>query len=274
MNSFRYVERALEFEINRQIHVLEEGGRVIQETLLWDANLGVASPMRTKEEAHDYRYFPDPDLVPVVVDEPWKATVRETLPELPAARRDRFIRELNLPKYDADLLTVEKPVADYFEATVGALANHTGKQPLDVAKVACNWVMTEVLRVVSEKKIDMASFPISPLRFATMIRLILDGTISGTIAKEVFEQMLSVPDEPAAIVQAKGLAQVSDVGLIEQAIQSTLADNQPQVEKYLKGNEKVFGFFVGETMKRLRGKGNPGIINDLIRKQLNALKTS
>jgi len=274
MNSFRYVERALEFEINRQIQLIEEGGRVVQETLLWDANLGVATPMRSKEEAHDYRYFPDPDLVPVLVNDAWIARIREGLPELPARRRDRFIQELGLPTYDADLLTTEKPVADYFEATVSALVTMTGKLALEVAKVAGNWVMTEVLRTMSEKKIDMTAFPIEPRRLAGMIQLILDGTISGTIAKELFEEMLRSPDEAEAIVRAKGLVQVSDTAVIEGAIDSILSAHKPQLEKYLKGNEKVFGFFVGETMKHLRGKGNPKIVNELLKKKLNALKTS
>jgi len=273
MNSFRYVERALEYEINRQIRVLEEGGKVVQETLLWDAALGVAVPMRSKEEAHDYRYFPDPDLVPVLVEEQRLEKVRSALPELPVERRDRYVSSLGLPRYDADVLTAEKPVADYFEATIDALSSREGDSKTLLAKPASNWVMTEVLRVVGERKIPIGELQVSPVRLAGMIRLIQDGTISGTIAKELFEEMLLSSDEPEDIVRKKGLVQVSDAGVLEGAIDEVLAGAGVQVTKYLGGNEKVFGFFVGETMKKLSGKGNPKTINDLLRKKLAEMKS-
>jgi aspartyl-tRNA(Asn)/glutamyl-tRNA(Gln) amidotransferase subunit B len=272
MNSFRYVERALEYEIDRQIRLIREGGTVRQETLLWDANLGVALPMRSKEEAHDYRYFPDPDLVPVLIDERWIERVRAGLPELPAPRRDRLVDDLGLPRYDADVLTAEKDLADYFEETLDSLVKLTGRQKQELAKPVSNWVMTEVLRVVGATKISIASFPISAGRLAAMIRLILDGTISGTIAKELFEQMLTDAGDPEAIVTSKGLVQVSDTQVLQETISAVLAASPEQVAKYLGGNEKVFGYLVGEAMKALRGKGNPRIINDLLRSMLNAMK--
>jgi aspartyl-tRNA(Asn)/glutamyl-tRNA(Gln) amidotransferase subunit B len=274
MNSFRYVERALEYEINRQIQLIEDGGRVVQETLLWDSGLGIAVPMRSKEEAHDYRYFPEPDLVPVLVDEAWVARIRASLPELPGQRRDRFISELGLPRYDADVLTSEKSIADYFENTLESLTESTRKSKHELAKSVSNWVMTEVLRVVSAKSGGMQEFPITPVKLAAMIALILDGTISGKIAKEVFEDMLTTDADPQGIVRRKRLVQVSDTDVIETAIEEVLESNSPQVEKFLKGNEKVFGFFVGETMKRLQGKGNPKLVNELLRKRLEALKAS
>jgi len=274
MNSFRNVERALEYEINRQIQLIEDGGAVVQQTLLWDANQDVAYPMRSKEEAHDYRYFPDPDLVPVYVDEQWIARVRATMPELPTQRRDRFVESLGLPRYDADVLTVEKGVADFFEGTLSALVDRTGKTAKEIAKPVSNWVMTDVLRVVSERKIGISQFPISPQNLAAMIGLIHDGTISGKIAKEVFEEMLNTNEHPMTIVERKGLIQVSDSSAIEKAIEETLRAHKPQVEKYLKGNEKVFGFFVGETMKILKGKGNPKVVNDLLQQRLDALKAA
>ena len=272
MNSFRYVERALEYEINRQIQLIIDGGTVRQETLLWDANLGVALAMRSKEEAHDYRYFPDPDLVPVLVDEKWIQRVRSGLPELPTPRRDRFVSSLGLPPYDADVLTAEKEIADYFEAALADLAKRTGKETRDLAKQVSNWVMTDVLRVISEKKLTMDAFPITPSRLAGMIRLIMDGTISGTIAKELFEQMLTLDDDPAEIVRSRGLVQVSDTGILEKAVDEILSASPEQVAKYLGGNEKVFGFLVGEAMKKLKGKGNPRVINDLLRSKLTALR--
>jgi len=264
MNSFRHVERALEFEIRRQIQILEEGGTIEQETLLWDASLGVVHPMRSKEEAHDYRYFPEPDLVPVVVDERWIADVQKSLPEHPTARRDRFIADYGLPKYDADILTSEKSYADYFEE---ALQHLDGKSHNN-AKSVSNWVMTEVLRVINEQKISIAEFQIPPVNLARLINLINDGTISGKMAKEVWEEMLTSREDPKAIVEKKGLVQISDVSAIEQVVDSILAKNRPQVEKYRAGNQKVLGFFVGEVMKATKGKANPAIVNEVLKRKL------
>jgi aspartyl-tRNA(Asn)/glutamyl-tRNA(Gln) amidotransferase subunit B len=267
MNSFRNVERALAFEIDRQIRVLEEGGSLEQETLLWDANRNVAYPMRSKEEAHDYRYFPDSDLVPVHVDEPWIRKVRASLPEHPTARRDRFIKEHHLPGYDADVLTSEKGYGDYFEAVVKAL----GSADPDDAKSASNWVMTEVLRVVAELKIEIGKFPISPARIASMIRLINDGTISSKIAKDVFAEMLQSADDPKKIVEKKGLVQLSDESAIRKVVDEIVDRNGLQVKKYHSGNLNVFGFFVGEVMKATRGKANPAIVNKVLKTKLESM---
>ena len=272
MNSFRNVERALEFEIQRQIDLVSTGGRVVQQTLLWDADAGCAYPMRSKEEAHDYRYFPDPDLVPVLVDQAWEQAVRDTLPELPVPRRDRYEHAFGLPRYDANVLTAERPVAEYFEQTLMALQTFRPGDGAALAKPVSNWVMTDVLRVVAEQKVDVASFPIAPVRLAAMIGLILDGTISGKIAKDVFEAMLTSPAEPQAIVRERGLVQVSDGGAITAIVEEVLAANAAQVQQYLGGNERVFGFFVGETMKRMQGKGNPKMVNEVLKAQLAARK--
>jgi aspartyl-tRNA(Asn)/glutamyl-tRNA(Gln) amidotransferase subunit B len=270
MNSFRNVERALAYEIDRQVGLLGDGGRIVQETLLWDADQNISLPMRSKEEAHDYRYFPDPDLVPVHVDEHWIKRLEASLPELPVPRRDRFMEEFGLPKYDADILTVEKGTADYFEGVLAELCQRLGKNPRELAKAASNWVMTEVLRVVSEQKIVMSDFPVPASYLGALIALVQDGTISGSVAKEVFARMLVSRDEPRAIVEQAGLAQVSDSGAIDAAVEAVLEANGPQVEKYLGGNAKIFGFFVGETMKLMKGKGNPKLVNESLKKKLDA----
>lgn len=266
MNSFRFVEKALEYEINRQIDVLERGERVVQETLLWDANEGIAVPMRSKEEAHDYRYFPEPDLVPVLVDERTIAAVRESLPEFPSVRRDRYVKELGLPKYDADILTEQRELADYFESVVAGLKKKTS----ETVKAASNWTMTEVLRVLNERHIRVGEFPIGPERLAGMINLIADGTISGKIAKDVFAEMLTDTASPKAIIEKKGLVQVSDIGAIEKTVDEVLANNAEQVAKYRSGKQQLFGFFVGETMKLMKGKANPGVVNEILRKKLSS----
>jgi aspartyl-tRNA(Asn)/glutamyl-tRNA(Gln) amidotransferase subunit B len=260
MNSFRNVERALEYEINRQIALVESGGRVVQETLYWDAGQGAAVAMRSKEEAHDYRYFPEPDLVPVRIPEAFTRRVRASLPELPVARRDRYEREFGLPRYDADVLTSEKAYADYFDAVVAALPAGA-----ESAKTAGNWVMTEVLRAAGERGIGVSGFPVPPTNLAAMIGLMRDGTISSKIAKEVFAEMLSTGEDPAAVVKRKGLVQISDEGAIRKAVEEVVARSGPQVEKYRAGNAGMLGYFVGEVMKATKGKANPGIVNDLLK---------
>jgi len=265
MNSFRNVERALDYEINRQIGLVEDGGTVVQETLLWDADKNVAVSMRSKEEAHDYRYFPDPDLVPVLVDEPWIARVRSSLPELPKERRDRFITVFALPKYDADILTIERSLADYYEKAVSGISQANAESCKNVS----NWVMTEVLRVVKEEHIAIDAFPVSPENLAAMITLIADGVISGKIAKEVFDEMLKTKEHPKAVVERKGLVQVTDAGAIEKIVDEVISKNPAQREQFRNGKTQVFGFFVGETMKATKGKANPKIVNDILKKKLS-----
>ena len=268
MNSFRFVEKAIEYEINRQVDLLESGEKVVQETLLWDSNKGIVVPMRSKEEAHDYRYFPDPDLVPVLVNEEWIARVKKILPEFPTARRDRFVNEYKLPKYDADILTTEKNLADYFENVV----NHLGQKNDASYKLASNWTMTDVLRVLKEQHLMLGDFPVAPHHLAEMINLIIDGTISGKIAKDVFEEMVKTKESPKAIVEKKGLMQVSDEGAIGKVLDVILANNKEQAEAYRVGKNQVFGFFVGETMKAMKGKANPKVVNEVLRKKLDIQK--
>ena len=269
LNSFRFVEKALEFEINRQIDVIETGEKVVQQTLLWDSGQGVAVSMRSKEEAHDYRYFPDPDLVPVLVNDEWIQGSAKTLPEDPTTRRDRFIADYKIPKYDADILTSEKALADYFEAVLESLRSKTD----GIFKLASNWTMGDVLRVVNTEKVDITRFPVKPENLGDMINLIADNTISGKIAKDVFEEMLKSHEPPKVIVERKGLVQVSDVSAIEQIIDDVLMKNKGQVVTYLGGKQQVFGFLVGETMKATKGKANPKIVNDLLKKKLDSMKS-
>ena len=264
MNSFRFVEKALQYEIDRQIALIESGGRVVQETLLWDSNKGAAIPMRSKEEAHDYRYFPEPDLVPVVVDKAWIASAEKGLPEFPTERRDRYVKELKLPKYDADILTAEKEIADYFEGVVDHLASKND----EAVKMASNWTMGDVMRVINERHIPLSEFPIAPPHLSELIDLIVKGTISGKIAKDVYEDMLSSREKPSAIVEKKGLLQISDTSAIEKIVDEILAKNAGEVEKYRAGKQQVFGFFVGETMKATKGKANPKVVNEILQRKL------
>ncbi len=267
MNSFRYVEKALDYEINRQIALCESGEKVVQETVLWDENKGITTPMRSKEEAHDYRYFPDPDLVPVVVDESWSEKIRTRLPELPAERRDRFVADYNLPKYDADVLTVSRELADYYEAAVQVLKSKNDRS----AKNVSNWVMGEVLRVANERAVSMSEFPIPPAHIGELVNLIQDGTISGKIAKDVFEFMLEDRQSPAEIVKKRGLRQVSDISEIESIVRQTIETHPEQVTQYQGGKTKVLGFLVGQVMRATKGKANPQIVNDIIKKLLDVV---
>ncbi|MCG3118619.1 MAG: Aspartyl/glutamyl-tRNA(Asn/Gln) amidotransferase subunit B [bacterium] len=259
MNSFRNVEKAIEFEINRQTQLLEAGGRVVQQTMLWDANDGKVLPMRSKEEAHDYRYFPEPDLVPLRIDEKWREEIQASLPELPWARRHRFIEHYGLPKYDAEVLTEEQAVAEFFDATARLVKD---------AKLTSNWVMGEVLRVLKEQKIDITQFAIKPAAFAELLNLMAAGTISAKIAKEIFEAMLTGGKSAKTIVAEKGLVQVSDTGVIEKAVDAIIAAHPQEVARYRNGEEKVFGFLVGQLMKATQGKANPKVANEVLRSKL------
>lgn len=263
MNSFRNVERALAFEIERQIDLLEDGKEVVQQTLLWDADANIAYPMRSKEEAHDYRYFPEPDLMPVIVTEEWKNEILKTMPELPDARKERFINQYNLPAYDAEILTSSRELADYYEKILNVTNDY---------KSASNWVMTEVLKVINDEKISINEFQISPENLGKLILLINNKTISGKIAKEVFPEMLKTNKDPEEIVKEKNLIQITDTTEIENAIDKILTQNQKQVEEYLSGKDKVWGFFVGQIMRETKGKANPQIVNELLKSKLEAMK--
>ncbi len=259
MNSFRNVERALQYEIKRQIELIEDGEEVIQQTLLWNADLNEAFPMRSKEEAHDYRYFPDPDLLPVIVDEPWKENIAKSMPELPDVKLQRFIQQYNLPDYDSDILTQTKAVADYYEKVVSITDDY---------KSASNWIMTDVLGYLNENKIEIIQFPISAENLGKLINLISQGIISSKIAKEVFQIMLKSDDNPERIVKEKNLIQISDEGEIIKIIHEVLEKNKNQIDEYLSGKEKVFGFFVGQVMRESKGKANPQLVNQLLKSEL------
>ncbi len=259
MNSFRHVQHALEFEVERQHSLLEDGTSILQETRLWDPNQGVTSSMRSKEEAHDYRYFPDPDLIPVVISEQWVEDIRAFLPELPAPRRNRFVKDYQIPAYDAEVLTSSKPLADYYEECVKSSA-----QP----KMVSNWIMGELLKLLNEHKKNIEECPITPSALAGMLKMVDEEVISGKIAKKVFEEMFMSGREAAEIVKEKGLQQVSDQGEISTVIDGILEAHAQQAEEYRQGKEKVFGFFVGAVMKATKGKANPQLVNELLRKKL------
>lgn len=259
VNSFKFVKQAIEYEIERQIELIEEGGKVVQETRLFDPNSGATRSMRGKEEAHDYRYFPDPDLVPLVISNDWIEAVELTLPELPDPKRQRYQDELGLTPYDAEVLTASRELAEYFEACLAAGA---------AAKGAANWVMGEVTRGLNDAGLAITGCPVQPQQLADLLALIDKGTISGKIAKTVFDEMWQTGKAPAAIVEEKGLVQVSDTGAIEKIIDEIMAANMGQVEEYRGGKEKVFGFFVGQVMRASKGKANPAVVNDLLVKKL------
>ncbi len=259
INSFKFVEKALEYEIKRQTKVVEEGGRVMQETRLWDSNKGITESMRGKEEAHDYRYFPEPDLVPIVADKEWIGEIRSKLSELPNAKRERFVSEYGIPEYDAEFLTLEKALAEWFEEAV-----RSGGQP----KAVSNWMMGELARLLNEENKGIDECLLKPIQLADMLKLIDNGTISGKIAKTVFEEMFKSGKDADTVVKEKGLIQLSDAEGIEKVIDEILAKSQKEVERYKGGDEKLLGFFVGQIMKATKGRANPQIVNELLKKKL------
>ena len=263
MNSFRNVERAINYEINRQMEILEDGGVIVQETLLWDADKNKAFSMRSKEEAHDYRYFPEPDLFPVLVDDKWKNELSALLPELPYQRKNRFISSFKLPEYDAEILTQSRDIADYYEKVT---------DKTDDYKSASNWVMGDVLKVINEKKIDIKDFSISADNLAELINIINDNTISGKIAKEIFPEMLRENKKPIEIVKSKNLLQITDTTAIAGIIDDVLSKFPNEVQEFLTGKEKIFGFFIGKIMKETQGKANPKIVNELLREKISLYK--
>ncbi len=262
INSFRYVERAINHEVERQIELISNGGTVIQETRLYDANKDETRSMRSKEEAMDYRYFPDPDLLPVELDAAWIENVRATLPELPDAKHERFIYEYGLSPYEASVLTTSRELADYYEATVKAADGE--------AKLAANWVIGDVLGAVNKAGLEITASPVPPEMLAGMLRRMTDNTISGKIAKTVFEAMWNDEGDADAVIEKHGLKQVTDSGAIEKVIDEVIAANPGQLADYRSGKDKLFGFFVGQVMKISQGKANPAQVNDLLKKKLQA----
>jgi len=262
LNSFRFVEQAITIEAARQIELIESGGKVTQETRLYDPDAHETRPMRSKEEANDYRYFPDPDLLPVSIDEKLVAQIRASLPELPDAKRERFVRDYALPAYDAQVLTAERPLADYFEA----VATNTKAAP----KIAANWVMGELTAALNREGLGLAAARVSPSGLASLLDKIAAGTISGKIAKEVFEAVWNGEGTVDEIIEKRGLTQISDSASIDKLVAEVIAANPAQVEQFRAGKQQVLGFLVGQIMKASRGKANPQQVNEALRKQLDA----
>jgi len=262
INSFRFVERAINYEVERQILVLEGGGKITQETRLYDADKHETRPMRSKEEANDYRYFPDPDLLPVIIDQAFLDQVAESLPELPDARQARFVDEYKLSAYDASVLTASRELADFYEAAVKA----SGGQ----SKLSANWVMGELSGALNKAGMNVTLSPVSGAALGNMLMRIEDGTISGKIAKQVFESMWAGEGSADEIIEQKGIKQISDSSAIEGIIKEVLDNSPKQIEQYRSGQEKVFGYFVGQVMKATQGKANPKQVNELLRKFLDS----
>jgi aspartyl-tRNA(Asn)/glutamyl-tRNA(Gln) amidotransferase subunit B len=261
VNSVRFVQQAIEYEARRQIEVIEGGGEIVQETRLFDTKNGTTRSMRSKEDAHDYRYFPDPDLLPLKLEEDFIENIRTSLPELPDAKKKRFVEELGLSAYDAAVLTGEKERADFFEAVLGPKKKRS-------AKLAANWVLTELMGALNRREKELAESPVTAEQLGGLIDLIEDNTISGRIAKDVFAEMLETGRDAAGIVDEKGLKQVTDTGAIEKIVDEVLAANPDKVAEYRGGKDKLFGFFVGQVLKNSGGKANPGMVNDLLKAKL------
>ncbi|HIM58486.1 MAG TPA: Asp-tRNA(Asn)/Glu-tRNA(Gln) amidotransferase subunit GatB [Gammaproteobacteria bacterium] len=261
INSFKFLERAINLEVERQQDILEEGGKVAQETRLYDAVKHETRSMRSKEEANDYRYFPDPDLLPVEISDELMAQIKQELPELPQEKKARFITEFGLSEYDADVLTSQKPMADYFEKMI---VNNT-----DHAKVCANWIMGELSASLNKHQIELVDAPITADDLSLLVNRIGDDTISGKIAKDVFKAMWDGEGSADEIIEAKGLKQMTDTGAIEAIVDKIIANNAPQVAQFKSGNEKILGFFVGQAMKATQGKANPKLLNEMLRTKLS-----
>jgi aspartyl-tRNA(Asn)/glutamyl-tRNA(Gln) amidotransferase subunit B len=261
INSFKFLERAINLEVERQQDILEEGGSVLQETRLYDAVKHQTRSMRSKEEANDYRYFPDPDLLPVEISDELMASIKATLPELPVEKKARFIAELGLNEYDADVLTSQKSLADYFEVTLKGNEKN--------AKLCANWVMGELSALLNKNQLEIEQSLVSAQALSQLVARIGDDTISGKIAKDVFKAMWEGEGSADSIIESKGLKQMTDTGAIEVIVDEIIANNSPQVDQFKSGNEKILGFFVGQAMKATQGKANPKLLNELLRKKLS-----
>ena len=262
LNSFKFVQKAIEYEVDRQTRILEQGENVIQETRLYDSDKGETFSMRSKEEAHDYRYFPDPDLVPVVIDEAWVEKIKKTIPELPEQKKERFMKEYGLPEYNAGVLTSSRELADYFEKCTSLFTK---------PKIISNWVMGDLLRELNKNNQEIGQCPVSPEALVNLLKLIDEAIISGNIAKSVFEEMYQTGKEANLIVEEKGLKQITDDKAIDEMVEGILQANPSQVEEYKGGKEKVLGFLVGQVMKASKGKANPGVVNKLLKEKLSRM---
>ncbi|MEM4409180.1 MAG: hypothetical protein QXI19_10610, partial [Candidatus Caldarchaeum sp.] len=259
LNSFKFLQKALEYEIRRQVSVIEAGGMVVQETRLFDSARGVTSAMRTKEEAHDYRYFPDPDLLPLVIEDGFIEEVRRSIPELPDERRKRFVEQYGLPPYDAAVLTETRAMAEYFEECLVHF-----RKP----KIVSNWIMTEVMRELKGEEEGITAFPVTPSMLAGLLKLIDEGTINRALGKDIFSEMVRTGREAADIVAEKGIRQITDTAELEALIKRIVDGFPDEVSRYRGGQTKLFGFFMGQIMKESKGKANPDIVRELLEKKL------
>ena len=259
LNSFRFLKQALDFEIGRQVALIESGGRVVQETRLYNPDVGETFPMRSKEDAHDYRYFPEPDLVPLRISEEWLERLRASMPELPAKKRARFMEEMGLSEYDADVLTASRAISEYFETAAGVCG-----QP----KLAANWVMGDLMGALKAEGKEIADSPVTAGNLGQLIKLIVSGELSGKLAKEIFPKMFSTGDAPAGIMEREGLKQISDTSALEKIIDEVIAANPKQVEQYKGGKTSVINFLVGQAMKATRGQANVAVVTDLLKQRL------
>ncbi len=273
MNSFRHVERAIDYEVLRQTALLQQGKDVIHETRLWDNISGETHPMRSKEEAHDYRYFPDPDLPPVVVTEEAKAAIREGMPKLPDERRQDYIQRLRLPEYDALILTEERLVSDYFEQALDVLQSSAPEGSISLqAKALSNFIMGDVLRTCKEKDVNMQDFPIQPERLAQLVALRMASTISSSAAQSLFEEMITDERSPNIIAEEKKLIQISDHSLISPIVERVVEENPKQVMQYVRGKESIIGFFIGQVMRRFDGAPDPKLVKSIVKEELDRRK--
>ena len=260
MNSFKHVKKSLQYEISRQKEVLLDGGQIIQETRLWDPDKNKTTSMRGKEEAHDYRYFPDPDLLPLVIEDSWIQNVKKILPELPDEKKKRFMAQYHLPSYDAELLTSDRELADYFENCVGIVPH---------PKQVSNWVMGALLGLLNTQGKSIDESPVSPENLARLLALVEDGVISGKIAKTVFDEMGQTGKPAKQIVAEKGLVQITDMDALEDVVSNIISQHPKEVEAYQNGKTKLFGFFVGRIMEATKGKANPKMVNEILRQKLS-----
>jgi aspartyl-tRNA(Asn)/glutamyl-tRNA(Gln) amidotransferase subunit B len=259
LNSFRFLKMALDYEVERQVALIEGGGQVVQETRLYNADTGETVSMRSKEHAHDYRYFPEPDLVPLQISEEWYGRVRASMPELPAAKRARFVDKYGLREYDAQVLTLTRAMSDYYETAAEASGD---------PKTTANWVMGDLAGSLKGAGKEIAESPISAAHLGELVKLIGSAELSGKLAKEIFPKMFATGDGPAAIMEREGLRQISDSGALEKIVDEILAGNPKQVEQYKSGKISVIGFLVGQVMKASRGQANPGAVNEILKKKL------
>ena len=263
LNSIKFIKQAINYEVKRQIDVLEEGGSIQQNTLLFDTSTGKTKPMRSKEEAHDYRYFPDPDLLPLEIDQEEIDNIKKFIPELPDERKKRYVEEYNLSNYDASVLTTDKAVSDYFDNVI-----KSDNSLKIISKIIVNWITSELFSILKENNIEIINSPIKPLDLGSLVKLINKDVISGKIAKDVLVEMFNTKSDPQSIIDKKGLKQVTNISEIEAVVDQVIEENQKMVEQYLSGKDKLLGFFVGQSMKKSKGKANPKILNEILKKKL------